>query len=131
MYLGLPTRLVASVLDNVSQYHFPPLSSISVRTLTSCSLVADISSAVSRFLSVLLSHRADTHPPSSPSSLIIIPPSLRLVPSLLSAERLGHHLRDSRLASRLSASISTSNFIPPLLDYDSAQLIRASTRTFV
>ena len=59
-------------------------------------------------------------------------PPLCLVPLVLSVDTSlsAACIYDSRPASRLLGSTSTSNFIsPPLLDYNSAELI-ASTGTF-
>ena len=66
--------LVASVLDSVSQYHFPALSPLSARTLRSRPLFADSHSTASRSRSVLPSQRVNLRPPAH----------LRLAPSRLS-----------------------------------------------
>src|SRR5712672_3493599 len=99
MYIS--TGLVAAVLDSVSQYNFPPL-------LALCRLVILERSTVMTCTCLRL------FPYRSFPSLS----SCTLVPFCRHA-LVCTCVYYSRLASRLPSSTSTSNLIPPLLDYDS------------
>jgi len=116
MYIS--TGLVAAVLDSISQYHFPPLLSISLYKLLgfiSCCWLALCYLVILEHSTVMTCTCLYLFPYQSFPSLS----SCTLVPFCQHA-LVCTHIYDLHLASRLPSSTSTSNLIPPpLLDYDS------------
>src|SRR5712672_900955 len=113
MYISSRIGLVASVLDSVSQYHSPPLFSLSARTLKISSLDLSLltpplsSRDLGAFYRATVLIHAHLH--LSLLSLIAFSPPPRLVPLSLSAEHLGQHAR-LRLATHIKHVWFNINF---------------------